>query len=71
MDKFVFERIKVYGNYPFQVAYADWFDRLSPPLRFYYDKPDIEKWFKDAGLEDIRVTPTGFYGWRGFGIKKA
>jgi len=69
-DKIFFERVKVYSKYPFQVIYADWFDRLSPPLRFYYDKPDIERWFKDAGLEDVQVTPTGFYGWRGYGVKK-
>lgn len=68
-DKVIFERLKIYRVYPFQVVYADWFDRLSPPLRFYYDKADIETWFKKAGLKDIRVTPTGFYGWRGYGVK--
>ena len=70
VDKVLFERVKVYRKYPFQVIYADWFDRLSPPLRFYYDKPDIERWFKDAGLEDVQVSPTGLYGWRGYGVKK-
>jgi len=69
LSKVTFQRIKVYQKYPFQVIYADWFDRLSPPLRFYYDKPDIEEWFKKAGLKDIRVTPTGLYGWRGYGVK--
>ena len=60
-------RIKLYAQYPFQVSYADWFDRLSAPIRFYYSEDDIRQWFEEANLRNIIVSPTGAYGWRGFG----
>ncbi|HXH06220.1 MAG TPA: methyltransferase domain-containing protein [Vicinamibacterales bacterium] len=59
-----FPRVKVYADYPFQVCYADWFDRLSAPIRHYYDEADLRGWASEVGLETIRITPTGAYGWR-------
>ncbi len=64
LDRIVFDRVKVYAIYPFHVTYADWFDRLSPPIRFYYDEPDLVEWAKAADLSDVVITPTGKYGWR-------
>jgi SAM-dependent methyltransferase len=64
IDPFVLDRIKLYAKYPFQVTYADWFDRLSPPIRFYYDEDDLQHWADLVGLLDRRITPTGKYGWR-------
>lgn len=60
----VFDRIQVYAMYPFHVTYADWFDRLSPPIRFYYDEADLVVWSKTAHLSEVIITPTGKYGWR-------
>jgi SAM-dependent methyltransferase len=57
-------RVKVYAAYPFQVTYADWFDRLSPPIRFYYDEQDLRQWVREAAVEELSITPTGKYGWR-------
>src|SRR5262249_43594676 len=31
--RFGLPRLKVYVKYPFQVVYADWFDRLAAPIR--------------------------------------
>lgn len=64
LDRIVFDRVKVYAIYPFHVTYADWFDRLSPPIRFYYNEPDLVKWAEAAHLGEVVITPTGKYGWR-------
>ena len=70
-DKLVFPHIKLYAQYPFQVVYADWFDRLSAPIRFYYNEKELWGWFKRAGLQHIKISPTGLYGWRAYGEKMA
>jgi SAM-dependent methyltransferase/uncharacterized protein YbaR (Trm112 family) len=62
-------RIKLYSQYPFQVLYADWFDRLAAPVRFYYSGPEVESMLRSAGLSEVQVSPTGLYGWRGRGIR--
>ena len=66
-------RLKVYGNYPFQVAWADWFDRLAAPIRFYYNDKDLDAWLKRSDLGRTLVSPTGLFGWRAYGerIKQA
>ena len=70
IEKITFERIKVYMRYPFQVTYADWFDRLSAPIRFYYNADDLNGWAKRAGLKKVIISPTGNYGWRLYGEKE-
>jgi len=67
VDRLTLSRVKIYSAYPFQVAAADWFDRLSAPIRYYYRREDVERWFREAGLTRIQVSPTGLYGWRGCG----
>jgi len=67
IDRFVWPRIKLYARYPFQVVYADWFDRLSAPIRFYYDGEDLAGWAARAGLINVQISPTGVYGWRLYG----
>lgn len=62
-------RIKLYARFPFHTCYADWFDRLSAPIRFYYDRDDMEGWAERAGLNNVTISPTGFYGWRLYGEK--
>ncbi|MFC1631100.1 class I SAM-dependent methyltransferase [Candidatus Omnitrophota bacterium] len=68
-DRWVLARIKLYSQYPFQVTYADWFDRLSAPIRFYYDHNDLESWAQRAGLKKVMISETGSYGWRLYGVK--
>ena len=60
-------RLKVYGEYPFQVVYADWFDRLAAPIRFYYDGDAMRGWLDRAKLEHTAISPTGLFGWRAYG----
>jgi len=63
-------RVAVYADYPFQVIYADWFDRLSAPVRFYYNRKILEGWFRRFGLSNVVISPTGNYGWRAYGKKQ-
>ena len=62
-------RIKNYSQYPFQVLYADWFDRLAAPIRFYYNETEVNQLMQSVGLSGILVTQTGNYGWRACGTK--
>lgn len=62
-------RIKVYSQYPYQVCFADWFDRLSVPIRFYYSRKDMIRWFTENKLKNVIISPTGKYGWRAKGTK--
>jgi len=63
-------RVKLYARYPFQVSVADWFDRLATPRRHYYGPEDLAGWATRAGLADVRITPTGKYGWRLHGHRR-
>ncbi len=62
------ERVKLYATYPFGVCLADWFDRLAAPIRHYYDEPALRRWADAVGLREVRITPTGKYGWRLHGV---
>lgn len=64
-------RIRSYAKFPFRVCYADWFDRLAAPIRFYYDEKDLERWASRAGLCNVVITATGLYGYRLLGYKPA
>ena len=61
------QRLKVYAEYPFQVVYADWFDRLAAPIRFYYDDRAMQGWLERAHLGRTAISPTGLFGWRAYG----
>jgi SAM-dependent methyltransferase/uncharacterized protein YbaR (Trm112 family) len=60
-------RLEVYRAYPFQVVYADWFDRLAAPIRFYYDADAMRGWLARAHLGHTVISPTGLFGWRAYG----
>jgi SAM-dependent methyltransferase/uncharacterized protein YbaR (Trm112 family) len=60
-------RLRVYTRYPFQVVYADWFDRFAAPIRFYYDENDLAGWIGRAKLTRTAISPTGLFGWRAYG----
>jgi len=62
-------RIKLYSQYPFQVLYADWFDRLAAPIRFYYSEQQVQDILLRAGVVEVQTSPTGYYGWRGCGVR--
>jgi SAM-dependent methyltransferase len=60
-------RLRLYADYPFQVVYADWFDRYAAPIRFYYDDQDMQGWLTRAKLSRQTISPTGLFGWRAYG----
>ncbi len=70
VERVMLPRIKMYSAYPFAVLHADWFDRLAAPVRFYYSEPEIERFARQAGISDVKVTPTGAYGWRACGVRR-
>ena len=63
-------RLRLYTHYPFQVVYADWFDRFAAPIRFYYDENDMAHWLGRAKLKNTSVSPTGLFGWRAYGERE-
>jgi len=65
--KLPLQRLRLYSAYPFQVVYADWFDRLAAPIRFYYGRDDMEAWLTRAELARHTISPTGLFGWRAYG----
>ena len=70
LKRIVFSRIRLYAQYPFEVSCADWFDRLSPPIRFYYNADEVRRWFENMKMSNIMVSETGLYGWRGYGERQ-
>jgi len=67
IDRLAWKRVKLYSQYPFTVAWADWFDRLAAPYRAYYDGPTLQRWLAQMRLTNIQVSPTEAYGWRAYG----
>ena len=63
-------RLRVYTKYPFQVVYADWFDRFAAPIRFYYDENDLAGWVSRAKLTHTSISTTGLFGWRAYGERE-
>jgi ubiquinone/menaquinone biosynthesis C-methylase UbiE len=69
IDNTIPQRVKLYARFPFRVSWADWVDRLSAPIRFYYDEKDLKQWAENANLKNITISATGLYGWRLYGEK--
>jgi SAM-dependent methyltransferase len=63
-ERWIPPRIRLYAKFPFRVCYADWFDRLAAPIRFYYDERDLQEWADRSWLEKAQISPTGAYGFR-------
>jgi uncharacterized protein YbaR (Trm112 family)/SAM-dependent methyltransferase len=69
IEAIAFPRIKGYAKYDFHVSYTDWFDRLSYPCVNYYSGDQVREWYERNGLIDLKISQTGPFAWRGFGIK--
>lgn len=57
----------VYAQWPFRVLHTDWFDGLSVPLQNYYKPVAIREWFRDAGMERIRIEDEQTWNGRALG----
>lgn len=44
-----------YANFPFNMKLNDAFDVLATPKSNYYYREEVERWFKDVSLKDIRA----------------
>lgn len=69
LEKITPPRIRGYAKYDFLVSYADWFDRLSYPCVNYYSGEQVRGWYERNGLTKLKISPTGPFAWRGFGVK--
>lgn len=63
-ERLAWPRTKLYAQYPLEVCVADWFDRLSAPIRFYYDEATLRQWGQRYAVADVQTSATGRYGWR-------
>jgi len=53
---------KYYAGFPFRTKLNDSFDVFSAPSAKYYTEQEIQTWFKQAGLADIKVSPRTLNG---------
>ena len=63
-ERLAWPRVKMYAAYPLDVCVADWLDRLSAPVRFYYDAEQLRRWCERQDVDGVQLSPTGRYGWR-------
>jgi SAM-dependent methyltransferase len=61
--------LKFYADYPFSVCVNDQFDRFSAPIEQRFERAEVERMLRDAGLEDVQVLPN--HGWVGSGRRPA
>ncbi len=59
--------LKYYSAYPFRVYHADWVDRLSAPLRFYYTPAEARDLLQNQGLVSVEAHATMETGVTGVG----
>jgi hypothetical protein len=55
------------ADFSFRQNYGIVFDQLVAPTAAYIKGPELERWFADAGLENVRVTHRHGNSWRGQG----
>jgi SAM-dependent methyltransferase len=55
------------ADFSFRQNYGIVFDQLVAPTAAYIRGPELERWFVDAGLEDVHVTSRHGNSWRGRG----
>jgi hypothetical protein len=61
---------KNYARFPVMVKHADSYDLLGTPVNNYYTHEDVEKWLKDAKLQETWISQIGGWSWRAYGVKK-
>ncbi len=60
---------KQYAVRSFREMQCTIMDKLFVPVVNYYDKPELESWFKSAGLKNISITSRDGNSWSCYGIK--
>jgi SAM-dependent methyltransferase len=55
------------ADFSFRQNYGIVFDQLVAPTAAYVRREEIERWFEDAGLEDVQISHRHGNSWRGRG----
>jgi SAM-dependent methyltransferase len=64
-------RVREYAEHGFQVAFVDWFDRLSAPITNYYKEDEMRNWLKCSGLNNTKLLLEGDSWWWLYGERKS
>jgi SAM-dependent methyltransferase len=59
------------GRSDFQFVHGVVFDHLVAPTSHYIRREEFARWFRDAGLVDVRITWRNQNSWRGLGRRPA
>jgi SAM-dependent methyltransferase len=57
------------ASYDIRIKCSIAFDLLSAPISKYFTKQEVEQWFTNAGLKDMKITWRNRNSWRGIGRK--
>jgi len=61
---------KQYAVRNFYEMHCTVMDKLFVPVVNYYDKPELELWFKSANLKNISITSRDGNSWSCYGVKQ-
>jgi SAM-dependent methyltransferase len=61
------EYLSSVADFSFRQNYGIVFDQLVAPTAAYIRQAEIERWFEDAGLEDVQISHRHGNSWRGRG----
>lgn len=63
---------RIYARLPFRENVLGWFDRLIAPVTQYFSRADVERFYADAGFEQVELyaRPDASASWVGQGRKR-
>lgn len=76
LSKFLRERLpysaylSYIGSFPSHEVKVIVYDQLAPPISHYLPRPEIERWYREAGLEQVMLTWHNRNSWRATGVKR-
>ena len=64
---FYADYLRYIAAFPFREIHTIVYDHLTAPTSFYITRAEFDRWFRDAGLEDVAIAWHNRNSWRGFG----
>jgi SAM-dependent methyltransferase len=64
---FYADYLRYIAEFPFREVHTIVYDHLTAPTAFYIRRSELERWFRDARLEDVVIAWHNRNSWRGFG----
>jgi SAM-dependent methyltransferase len=61
------EYLSSVADFSFRQNYGIVFDQLVAPTAAYLEGPEVERWFRENGLEDVRISHRHGNSWRAIG----